>query len=332
MAKTGEKQRLSWSHDKTGLGTLAFISMGILGTWGLILLLPESIYLGLDTIAWLGIIAVAILIAAFVETLPGLIDDNLAVPLVAAICAFICFKIGESGTFFLPANFFLGAFLVFAFVILSIFSGKIDFPGGITGGCIGMGMFLGGGFGSLGLLLVFFVLGTAASHWKKREKTAMGLAQENEGKRSVRHAFSNAGIAGICGFLAWQIPEYHSIFVMMIAASIAAATSDTFSSELGNVYGTRFVNLLTFRQGTRGADGVISLEGSLFGVIGSFIIAGIYGTCEGNVDGAMLVFFAGIMGNLMDSFLGATVQRSGLMTNDSVNFFCTMTAALFVFL
>lgn len=229
---------------------------------------------------------------------------------------------------FLPVNIFSGLFCIGLFVVLSYLSEKIDLPGSIAGGFIAMGIFLGGGFMLLGLLLVFFVLGSLVSHWKKFEKQKLGLAQEDDGRRSVIHAVSNGGIAGICGLLAWLLPSHQDILVAMTAGSLAAATSDTLSSELGNVYGKRFFNILTLKTDTRGKDGVISLEGSLAGLTGSLVIALLfYVTHEYSWD-ACWVFTGGILGNITDSLLGAGPQKKGWLNNHQVNIGCTLTGAL----
>ena len=47
------------------------------------------------------------------------------------------------------------------------------------------------------------------------------------------------------------------------------------------------------------------------------------------VAGAILtITVAGTIGNLADSVLGATLERAGVLSNDGVNFFNTLTAAL----
>lgn len=222
-----------------------------------------------------------------------------------------------------------GVLAIGVFVILSYLSGKIDLPGSLVGGVIAMGIFMGGGFFLLGLLLVFFVLGSLASHWRKAEKQKIGLAQESGGKRSVRHAISNGGVAGLCGLMAWLLPEYATVFVVMTAASLAAATSDTLSSELGNVYGRRFIDLIGMKPGQRGNDGVVSLEGSLFGIAGSGVIAGLFGFTHSWDAAVVVIFLAGIAGNIVDTLLGGTLQRAGHLTNDLVNLGCTVSSAVF---
>ena len=121
----------------------------------------------------------------------------------------------------------LGALLVGLMVVGSILSRKMDVPGALVGGGIALAIGWGGGLMALGLLATFFVLGVGASQWKKEHKRSLGLAQENEGKRSVSHALSNGGVAGVCGVWAGLTPEYTSLMLSMMAGSLAAATADT---------------------------------------------------------------------------------------------------------
>ena len=224
---------------------------------------------------------------------------------------------------FLPVNLFEGLAALGAAMGLAVWSGKVDVAGALAGGLIGTSIFLAGGFTALGMLLALFVLGTAASHWRKAEKTKLGLAQENEGKRSVRHAVSNGGVAAICGLLAWGLPQYESIFLTALASCFSSATGDTLSSELGNLLGRRYVDVLSFRTGSRGEDGIVSLEGSLAGVIGSLIIAMLFGLGYGWSGLVLIVLLSGILGNYVDSILGASLQRQGWLNNDEVNLVST---------
>jgi len=318
--------RLPWNTDKGWLGSFAFVLMGTGLTLGLVLLLPEASRLGHDWRIWLIIIGPAMVVGAWVETLHGLIDDNFSVPLATAFAAFLIYSL--PGLPEVPPNWPLGAGLVAILVVGSIASKKIDVAGGLVGGLLAAFIFLGAGLDGLSLLFAFFVLGSIASHFKVAEKARLGLAQENKGKRSIRHAISNGGVAGICGLIAWAIPEYQVMMVAMVAASLAAATADTLSSELGVVFGRRFINILTLKPDTRGLDGVISMEGTFLGALGALFMAILFGFWQGFDLLVGFVCLAGIFGNVVDSVLGASFQRWGYMTNDTVNFANTAFATL----
>jgi uncharacterized protein (TIGR00297 family) len=210
---------------------------------------------------------------------------------------------------------------------LSVASGRIDARGAATGVLVGFFIFMGGGFVHLGLLLVFFVAGSAASRWKLRQKEDLLLAEARHAKRSVANVLANGGVAGLCGLLAWLLPDQETIWQIMLACSLAAACADTLSSELGNIYGRRFVNILSFKPDVRGRDGVISLEGTLWGVAGALLIAMAALPAHNHVKLFAIILFAGILGNIADSVLGASLQRNGYLNNHTVNFANTAIAA-----
>lgn len=207
-------------------------------------------------------------------------------------------------------------------------AGKLTTAAVWTGGGLGLLIFLGSGFTGLALLALFFGLGTAASSWRVADKRRLGLAEENRGRRTAGQVLANAGVAGLLGLLAWQWPPSAPLAHLMLAGSFAAATADTLASELGNVYGRRYYNILTLRPDTRGLNGVVSLEGTACGLAGTAGLAAVYclGFGWGPAFGWLLV--AGTAGNLADSVLGATLERRGYLSNNAVNFLNTLTGAL----
>ena len=210
----------------------------------------------------------------------------------------------------------------------SVRAGKLTATAAGTGGALGLLIYLGSGFAGLALLALFFGLGTAASGWRVADKRRLGLAEENRGRRTAGQVVANAGAAGLLGLLAWQYPPAAPLARLMLAGSFAAATADTLSSELGNVYGRRYYNILTLRPDARGLNGVVSLEGTTLGLAGTAVLAAAYcaGWGWGPAFGGLLV--AGTAGNLVDSVLGATLERRGFLSNNAVNFINTLTGAL----
>jgi len=209
----------------------------------------------------------------------------------------------------------------------SVRTNKMNVPGALSGGLLGMLLFLGAGFTGLAQLGFFFLAGSFVTAWKLNYKVSLGLAEENKGQRTASQAWANAGVAGLVGLCSWLAVLNSGLGAIMIAASFAAATSDTFSSELGNIYGRNYYNVLTLKLDTRGLNGVISLEGTLFGFLGSTLIAIIYSCGYGWGWETIWIILAGVIGNLADSVLGATWERKHYLTNDAVNFLNTLMGA-----
>jgi len=227
-------------------------------------------------------------------------------------------------------------FIVVLFILgigmfLSVKARKLTEAGALTGGLLGVCIFLGAGFTGLAMLGFFFILGSVASSWRINYKISLGLAEENKGRRKASQAVANAGIAGLFGLLSWLYPGKAELFRLMLAASFASAAADTMSSELGNVYGKRFYNILTFQLDSRGLNGVVSVEGTLLGLVGSLLIGILYGIGFHWNWNILLIIVAGTIGNLTDSVLGATLERRHLLSNDLVNFLNTAVAALVAF-
>jgi uncharacterized protein (TIGR00297 family) len=215
-------------------------------------------------------------------------------------------------------------------MFLSVRRGKLTTPAALTGGLLGWAIFLGAGFSGLAMLATFFVLGSWATSHRLTYKVQLGVAEANKGRRKASQVIANAGIGAIAGLLAWIFPSQAPVFQLMLAAAFASATADTLSSELGNLYGRRFYNILTFRPDQRGENGVVSLEGTALGLVGSTVIAVIYGAGFGWGWHPVSIVVAGTIGNLSDSVLGATLERKRLLNNDAVNFLNTAMAALAV--
>jgi uncharacterized protein (TIGR00297 family) len=222
----------------------------------------------------------------------------------------------------------LAGLLLASGMAYSVRARKLTSLAAAVGGVLGLAIFAGAGWAGLGLLVLFFGLGTGASAWRVADKRRLGLAEANKGRRTTGQVLANAGVAAALGLVAWRYPAAAPLAHLMLAGSLGAATADTLSSELGNVYGRRYYNILTFRPDTRGENGVVSLEGTLLGLAGNALVASFYCLCFGWSAAFGWLLLAGTAGNLLDSVLGATLERRGVLGNDAVNTLNTLAGAL----
>jgi uncharacterized protein (TIGR00297 family) len=206
---------------------------------------------------------------------------------------------------------------------------KLTLAGTVIAGFIAISIYYGFVLPGITMLAAFFILATIATSFGKEQKKMFEEKAEPE-RRDAYQVLANGGVSGILGilnsFMPWLI--YPCPLIVLMAASLASATADTLSSELGTIYGKRFYNILTLKPEEKGKDGVISIEGTLIGVAGSATIAIVYALFSGWSNGFWVIIAAGTAGNLFDSLLGATLERRGYLKNDAVNFLNTLFAAL----
>ena len=180
------------------------------------------------------------------------------------------------------------------------------------------------------LMVCFLGFGSFVSKIGYSKKVSMGIG---ESKRTVKNVLANGSLAVLIVLLySFGIIEYNTALFGYIG-SIAAATSDTFSSELGVLSNETPRLITTFQKVERGVDGGISLYGTLAGLFGAFLIGLLSYVMFGidNPTGINIIWIgtiSGIIGNLADSLFGALFERKGIFTNEHVNFTCTLAGCL----
>jgi uncharacterized protein (TIGR00297 family) len=318
--------RLPWNPAKGWAGSLAFVVFGALAA---AVLLAWTARLPLDPHAWhagrtLGVAIGLALVCALVESAPTTLDDNLTVPLAAALALPLFAQADPSrllGDPDLLPRALLGLGLNGALALVSFWAGAIDVPGALSGVLIGTTISTALGLPYWALLVAFFLLGSAATRLGFARKAARGIAQERGGVRGWRHAWANGGIPAFLALMAGLAPEgLRDLLVLAYAAAVATAAADTCSSEVGKAYGRGTVLITTLRRVPPGTEGAVSLEGTLGGLGGAMIVAavgvalGLYGWTS-----AGLVGLAGTLGNLAESLIGSAGARRGWMGNDLLN-------------
>ncbi|HEX2608506.1 MAG TPA: DUF92 domain-containing protein [Flavisolibacter sp.] len=217
--------------------------------------------------------------------------------------------------------------LIGAAAVLSVFSRKLTISGGIAGFIVGFALYSGTGWPGLVLMALFFFLATIATQLDKQHKAAID-SKVFQIRRNAGQVLANGGIAAALGCYAYLIPGSKAVCFLAIAGSLSAATADTLSSEIGTLYGRRFYNILSLQPDQKGRDGVVSLEGIAVGLAGSSNIALVYCCYVGWSEHFYIILAAGLIGNILDSIIGASLERRHLVGNDFVNWANTLTGAL----
>ncbi len=174
---------------------------------------------------------------------------------------------------------------------------------------VGGSIFCFGGIEAAVILIAFFVSGSMLSKLNHQTKQTSG--------RDWRQVLSN-GLAPVIGVLLTTfLPIIREQATMFFLGSLATAAADTWATEIGTRYGKRVFNIFSFRPMQKGLSGGVSLVGLFASVLGAMFIAALplLPFWEGHkmcglvlVNIFPVVVIAGVIGALIDSILGATLQ------------------------
>jgi uncharacterized protein (TIGR00297 family) len=230
-----------------------------------------------------------------------------------------------------PLEIGLALAVTVALGYLSYVLGTASVAGMLTGVLLGLLTIVFGGFGWFVVLISFFAIGGLSAKFRYDEKLERGVAEDNEGARGTGNVLGNAAVAlvsVVCFAASPWLPVAAGVFQFAFAGSLAAAMSDTLSSEVGGLYDNPRL-ITTLEPVAPGTDGGVTWQGELAGVGGAAVVAVTALALLPDVDvvGAVVVLVGGVAGMTADSVLGATVegQRVG---NEAVNFTATLVGAL----
>ncbi len=192
------------------------------------------------------------------------------------------------------------------------------------------------------LILSFLTVSYLATMWKYSVKNQSGFSEGAVGERNVKNVVAN-GIAPLAVVvLSGPLNEMaDGLAGFMFMITIAIATSDTFASEIGIM--AKRPRLITNPSVIvePGKDGGVSLLGNVAALLGALLIA-VLGfflvtdrltdlgphTLEASGIIVVAVVILGWLGCQLDSFLGATLQNRGYISNNMVNFLTITAGAL----
>ena len=293
------------------------------------------------------------IIATLGEAISHAGSDNLSLPLSAALMI----DVMQSLTF--NGQVAVMGWVLFSFLLAyAAYRLKALTPGGAAGA-----MFLGSIVFSIGGLYwvipmaTFFVLSSILSKVGKIRKSQLTTMQEKGSNRDLLQVYANGGISLVMAILYFYTEM--DIFYLMFLGSLAAATADTWGTEIGTFSRRQPVHILTGKSVPAGTSGGITVLGTsgVFVGAGILTLSGIYPIEQSLMKLSLIIIISGILGAPIDSIMGGTIQAqyrcpacqkttekvkhcnnqtteliSGYrwINNDVVNLVCTLSGALLV--
>lgn len=275
---------------------------------GLIIFSPlDNMTIGLVGRLWMA--AIVAIIATACESISFRGSDNLTVPLGAAFT--LHYMISHSADKNLIFTIGLGIALLIA--ISSYYFHFLSGSGAVSTFLLGTIVFGTGKWEFSIPILLFFFLSSLLSKTGKQWKQKFADTFQKGGRRDLGQVLANGGVAGVIVLLWNYFPD--DVWYFAFVGSIAAVTADTWATEIGVFSKIEPRDILTFKRVPPGTSGGVTLLGLSGGLLGSFIIVliGSFATkrYENIVDSValfLMVIGAGLIGSLVDSILGATIQ------------------------
>ncbi len=192
------------------------------------------------------------------------------------------------------------------------------------------------GWRGYGVVMFYFLVGSAVTRIGMAQKEAEGIAEKRGGARGPENVWGSAFTATICAIgvaavqLGWLDPQWRSLLLLGYVASFATKLADTTASEVGKAYGKSTFLITTLKPVPRGTEGAISVEGTLAGILGGLIISVVaYGVDLITLVGVVICAIAAFVATNFESVIGATIQNKfDWLTNELVNVINTIIGAV----
>ncbi len=210
----------------------------------------------------------------------------------------------------------------------------LTFTGSLASFFVG---YIVGVFGSIEwliLLVAFTFAGLIATKMDLNEKSEYGLQEGNFGERTHKNVLGVGIPACIFAFLygvlhAHMNGQYDLALTVAFISTLTVAAADTVASEIG-IRDKKVWLITTFERVRRGTNGGVSVLGTASSIVAS-VFTGVVGwlLIFKGLDAYVLIPIAmGILGNTVDSVLGASLESRGKITKYTNNCVSAMIGAV----
>ncbi|MCY3774644.1 MAG: DUF92 domain-containing protein [Candidatus Aminicenantes bacterium] len=315
--------RLPYNREKSLGGSIGFFLAAAVGSWTLLVWnLPQA-----DGGSYLKLAACCIfgsLVCALAESLPNLVDDNLVIVVVGAGIFPLLLDVPDLiPELSAPWSHAVG--INFLLAGLAVMVGWISWRGGAAGVVLGIGVYLSAGPAGYAVLCLFFFLGGFSTWLGTGRKEALGVAEENLGRRGVANVLSKGLVAGILALLFFWTDS--TVARVAYTGALAAAAMDTVATEIGQWLGRAPRSLRSFEPVAVGTPGAISLIGTLAGLVAALAVSSVPAVWNWTPASALPALGAGaIAGNGVESWL-AGAARDAPGRHQVLNLYNTLAGA-----
>jgi len=209
--------------------------------------------------------------------------------------------------------YLVGGFLLSLAISVVAYRGRSLSWSGVLGATLVGTITFGLGGWRWGLLLIaFFVLASLLSHYRRGQKRVLAEKFAKGHRRDLGQVLANGGLGALLAILYFFQPT--DLLFAAFLGSMAAVSADTWATELG-VLSPRSPRLITTGKVVSvGTSGGVTLWGIMASIAGALTMGGVAWLLlaqEGTatlVSILLLASFSGLLGSLVDSLLGATLQ------------------------
>jgi len=174
--------------------------------------------------------------------------------------------------------------------------------GAIAALVVGVLVVVFGGWQGALVLFAFFIPSILISRVGRERKAAL-VDIGKHGPRDALQVLANGGIATLAVCFA---PRFGAPALAAFAGAFAAASADTWATEIGTLVDGAPRSVLTLRPLAPGISGGVTWQGTLAQVIGAAIVA--LAAALLHVAPFWPVAIGGVAGSITDSLLGASLQ------------------------